>query len=532
MRAAAIALAILAVGSSAAAAPAPALVDEMVSAGAAEAPIVVRIDPAALPSVRAFARSRVPWPLRDPFDDALGALGGALGGDPFTADGWRALGLDPTRPIVIAIGRTNGARVLAAQGERAPIVAGGEHPAASARDPEPLLVGVRAIVPVADPRRAAAAIARAQQLAPALAFGAPGKTLAIDLVLAPGPDGTDVVLAPTHMVEARSTRNDVLARLRAPAADVLAGAAPIALHVDPRRLVETGLWLRAAALGDRGGPRVDVIRASAAPIAPILQSSFRALGATVELHEGTATVHASLALVPRSRIATAIAVTRDSGLPRPADTPDAALHVHSYVAGLSALIATPGMMTYDLPSRPSFDPGPPGPLFDALAWPTELGATMSHVVDAEPRARGIFDGVGDAVLVAATIGPDLDHTAAALEVALQPDAAAQVRPLIDAVWGASRAAGGVTSWGAGRVRPFSRALPHGDGIGAALGDSAPAYLALTRAAPAPPAGVVLEVHAAPDALGLLDPIATFAGTLDLTARAQPAALAIDATLSP
>jgi hypothetical protein len=515
-----------------AAAPPAALVDELMQAGAAEAPIVVRIDPAALPSVRTFVRARVPWLLRDPFDDGLGAFAGLLGGDLFTPDGWKLLGLDPSRPVVIAIGRTTGARVLAAQHERAPIVRGGARPADGVRAQERLLVDVRVIVPVADRLRAAQAIARAAQIMPALAFGEPGRTLQIDLVIAPGPDGDEYALASMPVVEARSTRRAVLTRLRDAGGEMLASAAPIALHVDPRRLVETALWLRAAELADDAGPRVDEVRTSFAQLDPTITGTFGALGATIDLQGGTAAVHATIAVAPRSALATALATTADSGLPRPTDTPDAALHVHSYVAAISALIAAPrGGMTFDLPSQPSFEAGRLAPIFDALAWPSELGATMAHVVDAEPRARGIFDGLGDAVLVASSIGPDLPRSAAALEVAVTPDADAALHAVIDAVWGAPHA-GAVTTWGDGRVRPFARTLPHGRAIGAALGGSGAAYLALARHAPAPAAGVVLELHAAPDALGLVAPLATFAGTLDLTARYQAPALAIDATLSP
>jgi hypothetical protein len=533
MRALALAIASVAVAAPAHAAPPPAaLVDEMMAAGAAEAPIVMRIDPAELPALHAFARSRVPWPVREAFDDGLGSFTGLLAGDPFTPDGWGMLGLDPTKPIVIAIGRTTGSRVLGAQGERDPIIKGGERPDRTARPPATLLVDIRVIVGVTDPTRARVAIARAKRLLPGLRFGDPGKTLAIDLELGPGGDD-HVGLAAAALAGATSTRKAVLARLRAAGADVLTGSAPIALHVDPRRLLETALWLRADEVADRNGPRVDEVRAEVAEVDPVLRASFGALGATIDLQGGTATVHATLAVVPRSPVAAALAATRDSGLPRPADTPDAVLHVHSYVAALSALITPPtGAMTFDLPARTAFDAGDASAVVDGLAWPAELGATMAHVVAVEPRSRVIFDGIGDAVLVAQSIGDDLPHSAAALEVAVSADADAALRPLIDAVWGASQSNAGVTTWGGGRVRPFARSLPHARTIGAALGDSAPAYLTLARTAPPPAPGTVLELHAAPVALGLVTPLAVFAGTLDLTARYDAATVAIDATLSP
>jgi hypothetical protein len=100
------------------------------------------------------------------------------------------------------------------------------------------------------------------------------------------------------------------------------------------------------------------------------------------------------------------------------------------------------------------------------------------------------------------------------------------------VWGAGTLDAGVTTWGAGPVRAFSRGLGKTITIGAAIRDSAPAYLAHTRAAPAPPKGTVAELHASAAALALVHPLGALAGTLDASLRWDGRALAIDATLAP
>ena len=444
--------AIVAWGSAAHASP---LADEMKLAGAADAPIVARIDPNALPAIEAAIRARVPMLLRSSFDHAMSSIAQQLGGDPFTPDGWRALGLDPSKPILIA--------------------AGVDH-------------DITAIVAVGDPARVATTIATAKTVAPQLAFKDRGAWLAIDLA---------------GRAEAPSSDRAVKERLRA--APALEGKDPIAFQIDPR------------------------LAPVPAAIAPVVSGSFGPLDASIDLRGPTAMLHARWDIVARSALATALATTVDDGLPRPADTPDAILHLHTYFA-LAALAAAPTHgMTFDLPSRPFLEGDDPPAWIDALAWPYELGATMTHVIGAEPRAKPLFAGARDLALVVSQVGDDLDHSAATAEVAVEPTTAATLDHLIELVWGARTG----DTWGTGRIRAFARHLgASADAIGLALRDSAPAYLALARHAPPAPKDLVLELHAAPAALALVDPVAYFAGTLDLAARYDGHALAIDATLSP
>jgi hypothetical protein len=508
----------LAIPAAAAAKPSADLTAELREAGAAEAPIVIRLDARALTGLHDLVRSRVPSLLRGGLDAALDQLAAQLGGSPFTDDGWRAMGLEPPRPIVSAAGRTT------------------EPPFATARAATgAILVDVRAIVPVADPAAAARTIARVQTIAPDLVFGPPRRTLSIDLVI-PAETATadEIRAARPALLAARSTDAAVAARLRDPTAAALAGTAPLALHVAPAQLADTLLWLRLGRQAATPTPdAIAFVRDLARPLAPILAGPLGTFGASAELRHDTLAVHAAWAVETPSPLATALARTSDSGLPRPSDTPDAALHLHSYVAGLAALDALHASgMTFDLPAEPFFPFGGLSPLVDIVGWPYALGATIAHVETADPRARPIFAGTRDGVLVVQTLGADVDHTAAAFEVAFAPDAAATVRRATTAVYGDGATAGGVTTWGAGRVRVFARTVGTIDTVGAALRDAGDAYRALPRKAPPAPHDLVLELHAAPAALALVSPLAVFAGALDLSARWDGHALQIDATLSP
>jgi len=447
------------------------LMAELEEAGAAEAPIVVRIDVEGARGLVELVRSRVPSFLRGGFDDQVASIAASLGGDPFTPDGWKQLGLDPKRSIVIAIGRSNAS-----------------------------MAGIRAVVPVADPARAAQTIVRAQALAPALRFGAPGrgKTLTIDLV------------APTDAGDA-GDGSALFTPVPPKKLDALLGPEPIAILIKPQRLAETMQRLR-------GRDPTEL-----APVAGILGFPLGDLAATISIRNAILTVHARWEVAPKSALSRALATTIDSGLPRPADTPDAALHVHSYVAPRELAALDPTHMTFDLPSSPYFPAGGLYPLLQIMAWPYSIGATIAHVNSADARAKPIFDGLRDAVLVVQTIGDDLDHTSAAFEIALDRTAFDELRVLITKVWGA---APGLVDHG--RIRPFAR----GTSLGVAIQDSGPAYLAIVRHAPAPPKDLVFEAHAAPAALALLSPLAVFAGALDLSARWDGHAIAIDATLSP
>jgi len=526
------ATAIATANASAAAAPArrDVIASELALAGA-DAPIVVRADASGVHDLIAALRARVPALLRGPLDDALASLAQQLGGDPFAPAGWTALGFDPSRPMVVAIGRTTGPDVLAFAGERDPLVPGGAPPSPTKPTTATLAVEVRVVIPIGDAAIATRTGARLASMLREASIASADATIDASsrtLVLAISDtrdDRAKARLAP---------RAPASARLRDPTAAALTNAAPIAVHVEPLRLAETMFWRRARG-GIPAAPTHEIfvtLRDLARPIAPMIAGPIGHAGAAIEIHGDAIHADLTVAIAPRSPLAITLARTVDSALPRAADTPDAALHLHSYLADVAALSELPSAgMTFDLPPEPFFPYGGLSPLIEIVSAPYALGAAVTHVAHAEPAARPMLAGIRDAALVIDTVGTDFASSRATLEVAVTRDASTALQPLLSTIWG-TPATAAFTSWGQGPIRPFARTLGATTTVGVAIRDSAASYLQHTRTSPAPPRGTVLELHATAAALALVHPIASLAGTLDATARWDGRALHIDATIAP
>ena len=515
----------------------------LADADAGEAAVVIRFD---APSVAALATAltrRVPGFARGPIDSARARLVRVVGADPTTPAGWSALGLDPGRPAIATFNAADVAGVLAAMHAPGPLLAGGTAPAARAGAGHPVW-RARLVVPVADRARATAtvrrwaglvpgasltpgpALARRHVIATARLGGAAGfarldpSALILDVVV----DGADPTAPPEALPRFLDDRRPFpAARLAAPAAALLPRPG-VTVWIDP---VRTGEALLIGA-----GPAIlPLVQARCGLTCTDLVGPLGPLAIRLGVRGATITADVTWQVAAGSPLAAALAHTADHALPRPADVPDAALVAHSYVASWWPLASL------DVTSVPSDLPPPTFAITDDLwpltalyGWPYGIGGVLAHVAAAEPRARPVFVGLGDAALIVPGFGPDLAHTAAVAEIAADPGAAPPTRAFLDAVWGPARTAAGVTRWGAGPLRPFARTAGGAATFGLATGNATDAYLAATRRAGPPAPGTVAELRAAPATLARLYPLAGLLGTATATARFD-GALRIDVSFA-
>jgi hypothetical protein len=523
-----------------------ALTRPLAKLGAAEAAVIVRIDVDPLAALTDAAIGRIPRWVRGGVLDLRAGLATAVDADPTTRAGWQALGLDPDRPVLIAISAGT-ARALALHGEHRPLFEGGTMPAGTERAFAPTW-HVRIALPVADRARAHHALARLTsmptaagqvELMPAAArIGAlatvrvldltgvvrlDDHALTIDLFAAPNPP-TFAQIGP-YLAD-RSAPRAIDALLATPAGAQLT-APGLDLWIDPRREVEGQLLAGpqpARALVD--GACELTCAAVRGPLGP--------LGVTVSARDLTVTAAIAWEVAAGSPLAAVLGHTVDHGLPRPADLPAAPLIVRSYVETWAPLATLDtSAVPLDLPPPVFAVSAAAWPITAAWSWPARIGGVVDHVTDAAPAAAPALGGLGDFAIAILALGADLDHTTAVAEVAIEPAVEPTLRAAADQLWGPAPH----DRWGAGRIRGFARHLAApsiglaAPAVGLAVRASAAPYLALPRTSGPPPAGTIAEGRVAPEVLALVHPAAIIAGVLAFTARFD-GALRLDLTLTP
>ena len=507
-------------GAPAAAAPARGaqLTPSLADVSAAEAALVVRADVDALAALTDVAIARGNLLERTALTMVRAQLAEATGDDPTTRRGWTALGLDPDRPLVIAVRPLN-------HGDPSP----------------PWRVSLR--VPIADRKRLQRTLARFETWvhASAVTFtrGVPpefagrrvtsfrlpraigfvrldARALAIDVVPMQGADQSPASLA--RFITDRSSPAAIDALLASDAGAALA-VPGVDVWIDPQAVARTSLLTRGWSPRDAGPCNLTCV---------VLRGPLGPLGVSFGTRGATITVAARWQVEAGSPLATVLASTVDHGLPRPADVPDAALIMRSYVASWAPLAALDTRaVPLDLPP-PVFASSPEAwPMTALWSWPVLIGGVIAHVTAAEPAAAPLLAGVGDFALAVLTLGDDLDHTAAIAEVAIDPATTATLHGFADQIWGAADA----KIWGTGRIRGFARTLGATPTVGVAIRDAAPRWLPVGRASPPPPAGTVAEGRIAVEVLALLDPMAKYLGDLSFTATFD-GALRIDLAFDP
>lgn len=496
------------------------LIATLADVSAAEGAVVVRADVDALAALTDAAIARGNLLERAAISAVRAQLADLTEGDLATRSGWTALGLDPDRPLLLAM------RPLRSE------------PGPTWR------ISLR--VPVANRARVQRAITRAEAwlhasvvtfsraVPPALAgarvlaFPLPravgfvrldGRALAIDLVPMRGADqARESLLAATLD---RSSPTAVKALLASDAGATLA-VPGVDVWIDPARVLAMPLLTRG--WEPTTGPCNLTCVVLRGPLGP--------LGVALGTRGAAITADARWQVDAASPLASVLAATVDHGLPRPGDLPDAPLIVRSYVASWAPLAALDTRaVPLDLPPPVFASSDLAWPLTALWAWPVLVGGVIAHVESAEPSAAPLFAGLGDFAVAVLAVGDDLDHTTAVAEVAIDPTIAATLHGFGDRIWGPAHAATGASIWGTGRIRGFARALGAAPTVGFAVRDTAPTWLALTRSTPPPPPGTVAEGRVAGSVLTLLDPLAHYLGDLSFTAR-YDGALRIDLAFAP
>ncbi|MCE9577827.1 MAG: hypothetical protein K8W52_32130 [Deltaproteobacteria bacterium] len=486
---------------------------------ASEAAVVVRADVDGLSALADVAISRGNILERTALVAARAQLAELTGGDLAARSGWTALGLDPDRPLLISI---------------APIAHG---PGTSWR------VNLR--VPVADRRRVQRAVTRFERWVGATvvtfdrgtppelagrrvtsfhlprAFGfirLDARSLAIDIVPQAGIDQSAASLA--RAIIARSAPAAIDALLASDAGAALA-ASGVDVFIDPQAFARTSLLTR-------GWP-ADRVEGPCNLTCVVLRGPLGPLGVSLGTRGATITVDARWQVEAGSPLAAVLAATVDHGLPRPADLPDAALIVRSYVAGWGRLATLDtSAVPLDLPPPVFASSASAWPVTALWSWPVLIGGVVAHVTAAEPTAAPLLSGVGDFAIAVLALGDDVDHTSALAELAIDPTTTSTLHGFADRIWGPARDA----IWGTGRVRGFARTIGGSTPtVGFALRDTATRWLPVARSSQPPPAGTVAEGRIAVDVLTLVDPMAHYLGNLSFAARFD-GALRVDLAFDP
>jgi hypothetical protein len=541
-------------------AAAPAGLDQLDS----DAALFLRVDAAPLAAI-ADELTRRAGPtgasLRRGVEDAVVA---AIGGSPLTPDGWRALGLDPARPVLAGLGAVDEPALLGATGLTGTLLGGPAPARAAQRVPGGVAAWrSRVLLPVLDEARARAAVARLPAVTPVVPVdGAHAAAIASlvggvagddavrrlgaagVLAIAPGPRGGLVVVAlrgrwlavdeliPVGRAFRWHSDGDRLLRLVARRGGRLASpalrhldAAGVSALVVPARLTAAVLWSELAAVPlTRAG--IERVRARCATTAAVVaRGPLGDLGATVTAGAGALAVDATWAVA--APLAAVLSATRTAPLPRAADLDGVAASLRSHVASWSALTALPGGgLTVDLPPRLTACHPALAPLVAAHGWPHQVGALARNLARAEPEAAPLIAGLGPFVAVLHDVPADphrLDDLHVSIEVAIAPAIAPALTRLADIVWGPSTV-DGARRWGRGRLRAFARDERT---AGIAVGTADARHLALPRAAGPAPAQTVAEARLSVAALAALSPLAALAGNLTARARWDAGALRID-----
>jgi len=561
--------------------PPPAAVLDALALLDSDAALYVRVDAAGLAALGREANARLSWASSVLRQTEAGRALISLGGPALSPDGWRALGLDPTRPIVASLGALDERALVGAAGLTGTLLtAATPLPRWRPRAARPLPVWrSRLVVPIGD-----AALARAtlftlpSSLAPLVPVE-PAQATALDalvdgagaeaarhlaragaVAIAAGPRGGVLVfhvraswlvvdeIVPigrplrwrddAALVDRLLARRDPAAarrRLASPASRHLASPG-VAVVLEPAAAAAAILWNRVLADGPPPRATLEELRTRCSATAAMLaRGPLGAIGATVAARSERVSIAATWE-VARGPVATTLAATRDGGLPRDADLAGTDASLATYVASWSPLAALPAVgLTVDLPPRLAPCHPDLAPLAAAYAWPHQLGAVLRNLGQAEPAdAPAILAGLGPtlAVVHAPVDGPpsDLTHLRASVEVALAPAIATRLAALADGVWGPPAVDGAARRWGSGRLVAFARTAGGAPTGGVAM-HAAPA-LALTRRAAPPPDGTVLEARLSRRAAGWISPLLTvLIGDVAATARWDGAALQLYASAS-
>jgi hypothetical protein len=538
----------------------------------ADAALWIRLDAAPLAAV-ADELTRRAGPagasLRRGVEDAVVA---AIGGSPLTPDGWRALGLDPARPVLAAVGAIDEAALLGATGLTGTLLGGPAPPrnAAPRRGPGGVAVWrSRALLPVLDAARARATVARLSAALPVVAverahaaaigrlvgaLGDAGGDAAARLgragvlALAPGPRGGIVAIAlhgrwlvvdelvPVGRPLRWHSDADRVLRLLARRATARASSPPLR-HLDvagvsalliPARFTAAVLWseLAAAPLTRAGIERVRLRCATTAAVTA--RGPLGDLGATLRARPGALEVDATWAVA--APLAGVLAATRPAPLPRAGDLDGTAASLRSHVASWAPLAGLSfAGFTADLPPRLAACHPALAALALAYGWPHRIGALARNLTRAEPEAGPLIAGLGPFVAVVHDLpaAPEqLRDLHVSVEVAIAPAIVPALTRLADLVWGPGRGDAGLRRWGQGRLRAFARTGPPPT-AGLAVGTAAAGHGALPRAAGPASAHTVFELRLAAAALTPLTPLAALAGEVAARARWDAGALRID-----
>jgi hypothetical protein len=519
-----------------------------------DATVVVRVDLDHLE--RALVAARRASSTIDTGAAALAAVASARAGwNPLAAEGWRAAGFDPDRPILASALAIDGSAADAA-------LRSGKRPALWWRS--------RIVLPVADPERATQAARRAAQLLPGLQVGAPSRHAVVEGRLA----GTSVrivvqrkgdaflvdALAPFAGIDDEASARRAAARpgtgAPPPAAASLAEPG-LALWTAPDRVITAyelaARWERARRIERALGHASDL---------PVVGDpacrAFHGLAATGAL----ADLELRLRAEPDRLRARARWTIRDSSqLAAHLETAPAVIHPPARaqlafawtIAHPSRLAALPRPSELDRPSREvrrhASACGIGGRLILwAFGWPELAGAFFHQLANVGPRSKTIADSVGPGAGAARALGPDLDRVVAAVEIVARDagGVSGHLDELFDSIFGGRRAGPAAIEhlWGQGRLKPYRRT--HREGAmtyGAGRGGRSIAWFTAARAPrQAPPAGAwgwlrldggqMLEAAAsrAPALIRWLDRGPRALGWIDARATTAGDALAIEAVV--
>jgi hypothetical protein len=501
----------------------------------ADAPVVLRIDPAAADGVMALAQElRLPGLSGNGLLLVKLAARATIGFDPTSSEGWHRAGFDRDAPVLIAVARIDLAAAAAAY----------QAPKSDAADPRAPVWHSRLVWRARHAPGARDALRELLALAPGRPVNA-GRAVAARL-LAPGVlavarvEGDVVVVDFLASWAGGESADELVARLPGkpagrgfadrPSTGAAAelGRVGLTAWVDPARAIDAWVALRQS-LGVRlfragltEEPRADHRAACAGVRAAATGGAFTDLAVRLEAGPGSATTRTVWGLREPYGLAARL-VAADDRLLSPPALAGAVVAGVLYLRGLAPLRALPRSEAFSgglRRLREAIDAcGPAGAaVVAAVGWPQVTGMMLDDIASIGPEAEILVEGVRNLGFAIQRASLDRDRLIGVAEASVSVEAAALIERIAGVFFGnrteRSAADRPHTTWGVGPARLFRRSAA-GDravfGFGRA-GESVRWYLGGPADAAAAPPDRLAHLVASPRTLvgqlGLGGPAAT------------------------